>query len=1171
VLHTIAAWVVVALLMAGGVEVAAAEGSKPATRLSRDLANLAAPAVATATGAPSDAFSELPAEVSGDWVSIDAVAAADPRALEADLLALGARDTAIAGRLVSARLPLAAISALEGVGSLQFARPAYHTSHVGNVTSQGDRVLRADTARTVFGLDGTGTTVGVISDSFNCLFGAAGDVAAGDLSTVTVVQEHPTCSQATDEGRAMLQIVHDVAPGAGLAFATGVGGQATFANNIRALRDAGAGVIVDDLIYLAEPMFQDGVVAQAVDEVVASGVAYFSAAGNNGRRAYEQAFVPGAFLPPGQFSGGFEGGTPHKFGTSVMQRISGPGGGTFRLVLQWDSPFLSVGGPPGTQNDLDVYLLASNGAGGFFVVASATTDNIASGDPVEILQAGCGGPPSAQCTGFIVIVNNAGANPGRFKYVLYTSGGTPTLSPAISHGTIYGHANAEGAVAVGAVNYKTPTTLEKFSSGGTTPVLFDTAGNVLTPADPRPFKPEIVAPDGGDTTFFGVDTDGTGFPNFFGTSAAAPHAAGVAALLRQAVPSLTPLDVRTTLETTALNLGAAGFDTNTGFGLIRTDVALGALHVFTIAAGPSGTPNPVIPGGVVSLSVTASDSLGHGLTYAWTQTCTGIGTGSFNDTTIPTPTWTAPVNATGASRTCALKVTVSDGHGFSKVATHVQTVLSIPRITSLAPSAAAVGASVVITGASLTGTTDVTFGGGVTVAPSVVTATRVTVTVPAGAVTGPLSLTTPAGTGVSTAIFKVLPKITGFTPAGVVAGSATEVVVSGTNLRGATGEPSVKVGTFAIPGPSVVSSTPTELRFRVPVPATTGKISVKTLDGTTTSVAALTVIYTPKPTSFVPASAAVGATVSITGTNLMAATDVIFTGGVSVVPTAVTATSLKVVVPAGALTGPVTVTNAAGTAATTAGFKVLPRITGFTPASVVAGSVTVVTINGTNLTALTGTPTVKVGAFVIPAGLVVSTPTQITFTVPLGAVTGKISVKTLDGTATSATNVTVMQPPKPTGFAPVAAAVGAVVTISGANLTGATAVTFTGGATGIPLAVTATSVRVMVPAGALTGVVSVTNPLGTGTSAAIFKVLPKITSFTPPSGAVGAQVVVTGTNLKTGVGHPVAKVGTIVAVVDDSSLTSVTFTIPPAALTGRISLVTADGTAVSVVPLVVTP
>jgi hypothetical protein len=1170
-MHTIAVWVVVALLMVGGVEVAAAEGSKPATRLSRDLAILAAPAVAAAARGPVDAFSELVPEVIGDWVSIDAVAAGDPNALEADLLALGARETAIAGRLVSARLPIAAIGSLEGVTSLQFAWPAYHVAHVGGVTSQGDRVMRADTARTIFGLDGTGTTVGVISDSFNCLFGAAGDVAGGDLSTVTVVQEHPTCFQATDEGRAMLQIVHDVAPGAGLAFATGVGGQATFANNIRALRDAGAGVIVDDLIYLAEPMFQDGVVAQAVDEVVASGVAYFSAAGNNGRRAYEHAFVPGAFLPPGQFGGGFEGGTPHKFGSSVMQRISGPGGGTFRLVLQWDSPFFSVSGPPGTQNDLDVYLLASNGAGGFFVVASATTDNLASGDPVEILQAGCGAPPSVQCVGFIVIVNNAGANPGRFKYVLYASGGTPTLSPAISHGTIYGHANAEGAVAVGAVSYRTPTTLEKFSSGGTTPVLFDTAGNVLTPIDARSFKPEIVAPDGGDTTFFGVDTDGTGFPNFFGTSAAAPHAAGVAALLRQAVPALTPLDVRTTLETTALNLGAAGFDINTGFGLIRADIALGALHVFTITAGPSGTPNPVIPGGTVSLSVTASDSLGHGLTYAWAQTCTGLSAGAFDDATIPTPTWTAPVNTTGASRTCALKVTVRDGHGFSKVGTHVQTVLSVPRITSLAPAAASVGASLVITGTSLTGTTGVTFGGGVTVVPSVVTATRVTVAVPAGAITGPVSITTPAGTGVSTASFKILPKITGFTPTGVVAGSMTEVVVSGTNLRAATGEPSVKVGTFAIPGASAVSSTPTELRFRVPLPAVTGKISVKTLDGTATSLASLTVIYTPKPTSFAPASAAVGAVVTIRGTNLMAATDVTFTGGVSAVPTAVTATSLQVMVPAGTLTGPVTVTNPAGTAATTASLKVLPRITAFTPASVVAGSVTVVTVDGTNLMAATGTPTVKVGAFAIPAGQVFSTPTQITFTVPLGAVTGKISVKTLDGTATSASNLIVMQPPKPTGFAPASAAVGAALTINGTNLTGTTQVTFTGGVSVPPTAVTATSVRVVVPPGALTGPVTVTNLIGTGTSGGVFRVLPKITSFSPPSGAVGGQIVVTGTNLKTGAGHPVVKVGTVVAVVDDSSLAAVTFTIPPGAVTGRISLTTADGTAVSATSLVVTP
>ena len=526
-----------------------------------------------------------------DRVVVDAVASEDPDVLKSDLVSLGMQNAVTFGRIVSGELPISVIPAAAALTSLNFARPAAAMTNAGKVTSQGDQAMRSNLARTKFGVDGSGVTVGVLSDSFNCLGGAATDVANGDLSPVNVVSEISSCTGASDEGRAMLQIVHDIAPGASLSFASAFNGQASFATNILALKAAGAKVIVDDAIYFAEPFFQDGIIAQAVDNVVAGGSAYFSAAGNDDRQSYQSAFRPGdsfadGAIPSGPSAPHFFGGIAHNFNSSggkdQFQSITIPGRTTVTFILQWDSPFFSVSGAPGTQNDLDMYILNSSAT----QILAGTAFNNVGGDAVEIFS--FTNNAMTPVTVNIMIVKFSGANPGLIKYIRM---GSATVNEYdTQNGTIFGHANAAAAEAVGAVAYfntpafgVAPPVLESYSSSGTTPILFDLSGNRLPAPDPRADKPEISAPDGVDTTFFGTDTDGDGFPNFFGTSAAAPHAGAVAALLFQAKPTATPVRIYTSLERSAINMGAPGFDNDTGFGLIQADAALRAATTATVA------------------------------------------------------------------------------------------------------------------------------------------------------------------------------------------------------------------------------------------------------------------------------------------------------------------------------------------------------------------------------------------------------------------------------------------------------------------------------------------------------------------------------------------------------------------------------------------------------------
>jgi hypothetical protein len=508
-------------------------------------------------------------------IVIDAIARGDPRQLLQQLVAAGLQQPAVFGHVVSGRLPITALRSIAGLDTLIQARPAYAATMTGSVTSQGDTALHAASARGAYGVDGSGIMVGTLSDSYNCIGGAAADVSSNDLPAgVIVLADETGCGSGTDEGRAMMQIVHDVAPGSSQAFHSAFNGMADFANGILDLASAGAGVINDDVIYYAEPMFQDGIIAQAIDSVKASGVAYFSAAGNDARNSYAAPFSNSGVA--GHFSGSVRHDFDSSAATDTLQQITVGAGSTAILVLQWKDRYASASGAPGAATDLD--LIVYSGAGAYQSGMSSYSDNLG-GDPVEIAVIKNPNPNNAT-TYQLGVEHFAGPYPAMLKIVYFGNVTINEFSTASS--TTFGHPNAAGGQAVGAARYTqtpafgtSPPLLEYFSSAGGTPVYFDAAGNAINVMRQ---KPEIVAPDGGDTTFFGYsDYEGNGHPNFFGTSAAAPHAAGVAALLRERDPLLTPDGVYTALQDTAIDMGAAGVDFDSGHGLIQADTALASL------------------------------------------------------------------------------------------------------------------------------------------------------------------------------------------------------------------------------------------------------------------------------------------------------------------------------------------------------------------------------------------------------------------------------------------------------------------------------------------------------------------------------------------------------------------------------------------------------------------
>lgn len=493
--------------------------------------------------------------------------------------------------------------------------------------------------------DGSGVKVGIISDSFGLVSESTpvyadidedgiDDIVGTDSQllgelpiTVGILEEAiPEYDEEgnpwnADEGRAMAEIVHEMAPGAKLYFhAAFNNGRAGTAAAIEKLAAAGCTVITDDTFYLDEPMFQDGEIAQAIDRVsTASDVIFITAAGNQDvNTIYTQYYDIDPENNNEEWSK-----IPNEADFHNWDRVFGPSqyfpvtvlpGIEVRATLHWENPFSGLLGE-GASTDYDVYVFDSD----FNLISVADnnqgTPESPSGDPWEIFDFG---PffDDAETPQVIYIAVDKHHGPAvPFKMVFFAANEYIKLTGnRFDHSIQFGRNQSKQAVSVAAVNVfenssggellDDPHVIDPTfysSKGGTIRILFSPEGEKLSEPEFR-FSPHVSSVDGANNSFFGgYGDDGDDLPNFWGTSAASPHLAGIVAMMRQAAPGLISSEIRQLLMDSAIDIFDPGVDSFTGHGMVYADVAVQAALNKQAEIDPSqppitiNTPTPAPP------------------------------------------------------------------------------------------------------------------------------------------------------------------------------------------------------------------------------------------------------------------------------------------------------------------------------------------------------------------------------------------------------------------------------------------------------------------------------------------------------------------------------------------------------------------------------------------------
>lgn len=534
------------------------------------------------------------------------------------------------------------IASIEGVRTIRSVMPPI--TRAGSVVTEGDAIHRTADVRSIYSQGGSGIKVGIISDGVDHLSDAqaTNDLPAG----VTVLSN----AIGGDEGTAMLEIVHDMVPDAELYFHDCGINTIAFNSAINDLVTAGCNVICDDIGWITQPFFEDGNIASHLKSVLLSNdIIYVSSAGNAGYRHHQTIFYPQAD-PNGDYHDFSEGSDP----TSVDMYCTIPRGGRIRVVLQWNDTFGS------SNNDYNLHLYSFKSGS---VVLSNTDIQDGDDDPMEFLVYTAS--PSTEGDFAIWVSKEAGAAAKTLELFMYPDGGANSYSNNTSPlDAIFGHPAVPGALAIGAIAANDPgnDTIEAFSSQGPVTISY--------PFSESRLKPDLCGIDG-------VSITGTGgFPNpFYGTSAAAPHAAAIAAQVWAQHPSKTGNQICSWLNTSAVDLGVTGFDYVYGYG--RTD-ALNAFSINTYLLTVTSDDNGTVTGsGVVNhgitTEITATPDEGY-VFFNWTVTS---GTATIEDVNNPVTNVTLTAgNATVQANFAIDQYTVTfvEGENGSITGTLVQTI-----------------------------------------------------------------------------------------------------------------------------------------------------------------------------------------------------------------------------------------------------------------------------------------------------------------------------------------------------------------------------------------------------------------------------------------------------------------------------------------------------------------